>query len=201
MPNDLTTTSPTSRPVLPSSASNDYLADALGTRCDQPRLAGALRTLLGLYFQPGETPEERARQIATFVADLSDMSEDNVWWAMREWRRTQDRRPSPASLRHLCMVRRMELTRAMASRSPVEDTAPFQVDVLTEEERAHRKAVVASAAASCGFVRNKHGQWELPEPGGKPERVPHWSETASPEDPRWIALRKSRAANALVGGA
>lgn len=182
---------------MPSSASNDYLADALGTRCDQPRLAGALRTLLGLYFQPGETPEERARQIATFVADLSDMSEDNVWWAMREWRRTHDRRPSPASLRQLCMVRRMELTRAMARRSPVEEPAPFQV--LTDEERAHRKAVVASAAAACGFVKNQHGQWELPPLEGRP-RLPHWSKTAAPEDPRWAALRKARAANAIVGG-
>lgn len=34
----------------------------------------------------------------------------------------------------------------------------------------------------------------------QPPRIPHWSETAAPDDPRWAALRKARAANAIVGG-
>ena len=72
MPNDLTPISKTSKPVSLYSASNSYLDAALNSRCDQTVLIDALRTLLGLYYQPNETSEERARQIASFVADLSE---------------------------------------------------------------------------------------------------------------------------------
>ena len=183
---------------MPSSASNDYLALALETRCDQGRLVDSLRTLLGFYYQPNETESERARQIALFVADLSEMSDDNVWWAIREWRRTQDRRPSPATLRQLCMMRRHEVGKALKGRQPQESAAPYRVEFLTEEERAHRKAVVAKAAASCGFVQNKHGQWELPDDNA-PKRMPHWSETANASNPLFAeTLAHARAGNPLI---
>jgi hypothetical protein len=96
---------------LLSGAANEYIQESLNGRCDQERLTDTMRTLLGLYFVPTETQVERARQVAMFVADLSEFSDDAVWWAIREWRRTQDRKPTPASLRQLCMMRREEASR------------------------------------------------------------------------------------------
>jgi hypothetical protein len=96
---------------LLSSASSEYIRESLNGRCDQERLTDALRTLLGLYFVPTETQGERARQVAMFVVDLGEFSDDAVWWAIREWRRTQDRKPTPASLRQLCMMRREEASK------------------------------------------------------------------------------------------
>lgn len=173
-----------------SDASSEYRSASLSTRCDQGKLVDALRTLLGLYYVPNETEAERARQIALFVADLSDMSDDNVWWAMREWRRTQDRRPSPASLRQLCMVRRQEACKLRPAPAP----EPLPYRPATPEQLSERKAIFDRVAASSGFVRDRVGQWSLPSEEAEPERVPHWSETAGPNDPRWSALRKARAA-------
>lgn len=178
---------------MPSNASNDYLAAALASRCDQVKLADALRTLIGLYYQPNETEEERVRQIALFIGDLSDMSDDNVWWAMREWRRTQDRRPSPAALRQLCMARRHDLDREEKSRRP-RDVGPQMWSPATPEQIAKRKSIMDRVAAQAGFVRDKEGALAWPSrPDDKPTRLPHWSETAAPDDPRWSALRAARA--------
>ena len=56
--------------------------------------------------------EAQVRQIALFVKDLEEFSDDCVWWAIREWRRNETRRPTPASLRQLCMMRRHEALKA-----------------------------------------------------------------------------------------
>jgi hypothetical protein len=181
--------------VFLSSASNEYVRAVLETRCDQVKLIEGLRTLLGLFYQPSETDEERARQIAMFVADLSDMSDDCVWWAMREWRRNNDRRPSPASLRQLAMMRRQEALKQNPYPKPVPALPYREARPETVEER---KAVVQRAAASCGFVRDTHGQLAFPEDVKRPVRVPHWSETAAPDDPRWAELRRARAASPLT---
>ena len=105
MATDLTPTSTTSRPVSMSTASNSYLEAACSTACNLRRLIDALRALLGLYYQPDEPAHHRARQIALFVKDLADQSDDAVHWAIDEWRRNHDRRPTPASLRQLAMMR------------------------------------------------------------------------------------------------
>ncbi len=153
----------------------------------------SLRDLLGLYYQPNETVDQRTRHIALFVKDLADMSDDAVGWAIQEWRRTQDRRPSPASLRQLCMMRRHEASEQTAGRRPP-DPAPYGDATIGEEERARREAIVAKCAKASGFVQTKHGQWTLPSEAPEAKRVPHWSETAAPTDPRFIELRRARRA-------
>jgi hypothetical protein len=150
MANDLTTNSTPSRPASLYSASNEQLTAILHGQCNQARLVDALRDLLSLYYQPNETTEIRARQIALFVKDLADMSDATVGWAIDEWRRTQDRRPSPASLRQLCMVRRAEATTAQAKRRPPEPAPTFQ---LSDEERAKRRAQVEQIMKEAGFSR------------------------------------------------
>lgn len=177
-----------------SSASNDYVRAVLETRCDQGRLIEAMRTLLGLYYQPNETPEERARQVAVFVQDLADMSDDCVWWAMREWRRNNDRRPSPATLRQLAMMRRQEATKLL----PKPKQAPPPYALATPEQLAERKAIMGLVLGSNGFVREPSGQWTLPSEQDAPERVPHWSESAAADDPRWAEVRRARAASVLT---
>jgi hypothetical protein len=119
-------------------------------QCNQGRLVDALRDLLSLYYQPNETAEMRARQIALFVKDLADMSDATVHWAVDEWRRTMDRRPTPASLRQLCMVRRAEATNALARRQPPEPAPTFQI---SDEERAGRRAQVEQIMRETGFAR------------------------------------------------
>jgi hypothetical protein len=189
---DLTTTSTHSRPVSLSSASSEYAQESLYGRCDQARLVDALRTLLGVFYVPNETEAERARQIALFVQVLAEMSDDCVWWAMREWTRTQDRRPSPASLRQLGMMRRQEALAALPKPAP--EPPPYRP--ATPEQLETRKAILARVAAEAGMVRNKHGEWTLPSELVETPRIPHWSETAGPDDPRWATLRRARAANA-----
>lgn len=158
------------------------------------RLPDALRTLLGLYYIPNETDAERARQIALFVTDLADMSDDCVWWAMREWRRTQDRRPSPAALRQLCMMRRQEAVRAL----PKPEPAPPPYKLADEATLEERRAILARVAEESGMVRSKSGQWTFPSEVEEAPRVPHWTETAMPNDRRYAALRRARAGNSLM---
>jgi hypothetical protein len=191
----LTTTSTHSRPVSLYSASSDYAKEALYGRCDQAKLVDALRTLLGVFYVPNETEAERARQIALFVQVLADMSDDCVWWAMREWTRTQDRRPSPASLLQLGMMRRQE---ALAALPKYEPAPPQSYRPATPEQLETRKAILARVAAEAGMVRDRANQWTFPSELAEAPRVPHWSETAAPDDPRWATLRRARAASTAI---
>jgi hypothetical protein len=193
MANDLTTSSTPLRPVSLYSASNEQLQAILHGQCNQGRLVDALRDLLSLYYQPNETTDQRTRQIALFVKDLADMSDATVGWAIDEWRRTMDRRPSPASIRQLCMMRRAEATAVLAKLRPAEP-APYADANITPEERDKRADILERVAKASGFVQTQHGQWTLPvDPKAELEVKPHWSVTAAPDDPRWQMLRKARA--------
>ena len=191
----MTVTSTNSRHVSLYSAPAEYRREVLEGKCDAGRLAKALKTLLGYYFVASETPEERARQIAQMAMDLAEFSEDCVWWAMREWRQKHDRKPTPASLRQLCMMRRQEALKA-ATRPEVKPPAtgdggevtPFMAP-LSDAEKERRRAVIAKCAKAAGM--NFDGRQVMPDIPTKP-RTPHWSETALPDDPRWRALKEAR---------
>jgi hypothetical protein len=147
----------------------------------------ALRTLLSLYYIPNETEAERVRHVAMFIQDLADMSDDCVWWAMREWRRNNDRRPTPATLRQLCMMRRQEAVKLL----PKPEPAPLPYKLADPETLEERKAILARIAAEKGLVR-RAGTWTLPSEAEEAPRVPHWTETAQPNDPRYAALKTAR---------
>lgn len=171
-----------------TSASNSYLAAATGSTCDQVRLVEAIRDLLGFYYQPDESPEHRARQIALFVKDLADQSDDAAFWAVDEWRRTQDRRPTPAALRQLAMMRREAAFKATAARRPPPDPTP----VYVEPDPERRAAFLAEIDATLSHLASKV------DAETAAQRRPHWTETAPPDDPRWDELRRAREANALM---
>lgn len=177
-------------PALPRSLSTEALDLALRGRVDQSRLKLAIEDLVRPHFY--ESPEDRIRDVAVLLRDLSEFSDDVAGWAVREWRLRWDRRPTSAGLRQLCMQRRHELTREVQSRQPAEP-APYQPNEISEDERNRRAEILNRVAAQSGFVQTQHGQWTLPEdPKAKPARQPHWSETAAPDDARWSVLRKSR---------
>ena len=187
----MTVTSTNSRHVSLYSAPAEYRREALNGKCDAGKLAKALKTLLGYYFVASETPEERARQIAQMAMDLSEFSEDCVWWAMREWRQKNDRKPTPASLRQLCMMRRQEALKAAPRPEPDRSQTgaePFMAP-LSDAEKERRRAVIAKCAKAAGMKFD--GRQVVPDIPTKP-RTPHWSEIAKPDDPRWKALKEAR---------
>jgi hypothetical protein len=193
MANDIQSYQQPSMPALPSALSDRAISEALAGRVDQLRLKRAIEDLVQPHFY--DNSEEKLRAVAVMVKDLAEFSDDVAGWAVREWRLKHNaRKPSTATLRQLCMVRRHELGREAARRSPVETPAPYQTDTLSDEEKAHRKAVVARVSVSMGMVQTKTGQWTLPSEEKEAERVPHWSEIAAPNDSRWAEVRRARAA-------
>lgn len=196
MDRHLTTTSTRSRPVSLCSASNDYLGEAMHGRCDQGRLVDALRVLFAAYFVPDETTEMRAMLIATFVKDMAEFSDDCAFWAVDEWRRNHDRRPSPASLRQLAMMRKQEAFKA-GQRLRQPEPEP----VYSEPDPAVRAENLERIHKTLGSVLNR-GEYVSPtyvaDVEKRAARKPQWSETAAPDDPRWAELRRARAANPLM---
>lgn len=185
-----------------SSRSPQEISAALRDPVDQAKLAVAIKDLLGLYWVPADSPEDRARQIALFVRDLAKFPDAVVAYAVHDWRTTQDRRPSIASLHQLCMCRQRALMERAAYLSPP-DQAPDPTP--SAEQIEQRRALIGQALAKNGFVKRETG-WVSPgvvaEEKEQP-RKPHWSETAAPDDPKWAALRRARAENPLMnqGGA
>lgn len=157
-------------------------------RCDQSRLVDALRDLFSVYYQPDETTAMRARQIALFVKDMAEFSDDCAFWAIDEWRRTQDRRPSPASLRHLAMTRKQEAFSA-AKRSaprPAPEPAYVEPDPAKRAQNLQRIGFAMASLASAHDAERRNRE------------APHWSHVAAPNDPRLAQLEMARKANPLM---
>jgi hypothetical protein len=176
---NLTSTSQTSRPVSLFSASNEYLEHAAYGQCDQEKLVDGIRVLLSFYFSLDETAETKARQIALFVKDMADFSDDCAFWALDEWRKKQDRRPTPASLRQLAMTRKAEAFRILGTKSQGITFGYREPSEAELAERARQKAKTDAMLAD--LVKRANMADARP-------RVPHWSET--PESADWRRLRE-----------
>jgi hypothetical protein len=179
---------------------------ALAPSADQGWRVRALGELLDIWFP--ERSDARTRLVATFVLDLEEFPCAVVRSAIDEWRREQDRKPTPAALRQVCARIRHELHRSrdLALRpAPPNREAEIaeRIKTIPQETIDQRRETAERLLQRCGFVRRSGRVMsrtlaaDLDAEADKPKPA-HWSETAAPDDPRWEILRKSRAANALV---
>jgi hypothetical protein len=116
-------------------------------QCDQERLVWAIRDLLSLYYQPDDSAEMRARQIALFVKDMGEFSDDCAFWAIDEWRKAHDRRPTPAALRQMAMMRKQEAFKA-AERLKRAEPEPRFVEPDPEKRAENLERILAAT----GFI-------------------------------------------------
>lgn len=182
-------------PSLPSTMRDEEITEALGGRVAAVKLKLALEDLVRPHWF--ENSAERVRDVAVMMGDLAEFSEDVTAYAIREWRHNHDRRPTSAALRQICMVRRYELATELRRRSEPQAAPkepPQAWRPATPEQLAERKAIFDRIATKAGFVRDKDGNITLPSEEAEPERQPHWSESAAPNDPRWVTLKLARKA-------
>jgi hypothetical protein len=71
-------------------------------------------------------------------------------------------------------------------------STPF-ADAAAVEDRRKRPVgeLERMRERAAGFI----AEMEAADRAKRSERIPHWSETAAPDDPRWAVLRKARAEN------
>lgn len=131
-----------------------------------------------------EAVDEEVRLVA-YASRLSQYPADVVRYVLigKTWKFW----PTWAELERECLMYaspRVEMLRAV--RRPIPPTPPESTPP-TPEERAKVEAEIRALVKSLEAKARQEQQ-----------RVPHWSETAKPDDPRWKSLRKSRAANPLM---
>ena len=66
-----------------------------------------MRTVLSAYFQPHESEEIRASQLAWWCDELQDWHREQIVWALRKWNREHPRhRPTPGDIATICKAER-----------------------------------------------------------------------------------------------
>ena len=157
---------------------------------------------LALYFDPDNDPETKAAMRESFVRALDHVPTWAMHRAFDAWEKTQQRRPSPGEIVILAERELKPMADEVARRKRDQDAR--------EAERIQREAsrVSGDAAAAilerAGFtprrieaVRAAPMARSLDEAVERAAPPPHWSETAAPDDPKWSALRASRAASGI----
>lgn len=117
--------------------------------------------------------------------------------------------PALAEVEEVC--RGLALTRQVFAAAKVaQPEAPQEPELDPDAERAAAAADARKLEAErllsrlgftkarTDFVRNHPMAQNLDEAEVRQSRTPHWSETAAPDDPRWDALRRSRAMSTVV---
>lgn len=98
---------------------------------DAEWIGGAVGTLLSFYFVPDEDPRVVAAQGRLWVEDLRGFPRQVIEAALRDWRRNETRRPTPADIIALCR-------RGMPKPRPVTQLER----AVPPEQRAKAKAVI-----------------------------------------------------------
>lgn len=159
--------------------------------------------VLGLYYDPDQTPEAKALTREEFVRALDGKPDWAVQRAFDTWTKTGTRRPSPGEI--LILIER--------------ELAPMGAELARREKFEREQAEAAREAAvtpemrkaandilqNLGFTADRSRALERDPLAGSNEALEramaptkHWSETAPPDDPRWEILRKSRAASTVA---
>lgn len=144
--------------------------------------------------------EAYSSRLSAFPADVVKAALlDHKW---RFW-------PSWAELSDLCDSMVSERKHMLSAVRRLERPAPSAPQPGPVADREAMKAAADEVMKSFGF-----GQDRTQTVNGAPmartmqeaeerkisARVPHWSETAAPDDPRWEMLRKSRIASGMIKG-
>jgi hypothetical protein len=102
------------------------------------------------YWTADDHPAMRQAQIEDWLEDLAQFDMVDVKAACREWRRTHDRRPTPANIRIMTIAAQRERAPALLpkwARPPEPERPP-----LSEDERAYGEACFAKLRASLGAL-------------------------------------------------
>lgn len=153
------------------------------------------RVCLSCFFEPNMAAEDRAAMMDEFGRALRDFPRWAVSKAFDVWMRTSQRRPSPGEIAILAGRELKTVTDEIALRRKLEvqpEPPRSKPDPAAAAEILNRAGWTPNRMAA---IRNAHpmvGSMDEAETARASARVPHWSETASPEDPRFAALRKAR---------
>lgn len=163
--------------------------------------------MLSAYYEPDVDPQTRAELRQEFVVALAHVPEWAMQRAFDKWVKTASRRPSPGEIVILAERELKPITDELASRAAEkmredEERAAAKKNRVTPEAAARIMDEAGMTperltalkrfpmAGSVAEAQAKSAAWDKP--------TPHWSETATPDDPRWEMLRKSRIASGMI---
>jgi hypothetical protein len=166
-------------------------------------IAGRIGTLLDHYFQPDDPAEVSRAQMMDWIRILSTVPQQAISASCEDYLRDQPRkRPTPGEIYNRSNA--WLLSKGYAKRprlGPVDRALPPPERTDADRERAgeilDRAGFTAKRFRAVSARPLAGNAAELDEVTG-PRRVPHWTETVAPEDPRFAELRASRAQNKLI---
>ena len=95
--------------IQPSQGSQSQsTASSERRKAERRAIAEQVATLLNHYWTPADDPRVKARMAADWISDLEDFGAEIVAEACAEWRRGNDRRPTPSAVRAICFRLREE---------------------------------------------------------------------------------------------
>ena len=190
-------TAPTANTPVASlrARSTEALTQAIHLAGDEAYVLERTRICLSCFYEPDMAPEDRAAMMDEFGRALRAFPRWAVSKAYDAWMRTAHRRPSPGEIAILAGRELKAVTDEIALRKKLA-VAP---DPIREKPDANAAAEILARAGwtpqRMDAIRKAHplvGSMNEAETAQATARVPHWSETASPDDPRFAALRKAR---------
>lgn len=125
-------TRPTVTPEVAKSLSQRQLSE------HRAKIAFDVQVVLSAYFQPHESDEIKAAQLAWWCDELQDWTQEQVVWALRDWTRKNPRhRPTPGDILRICKeARGRKLAQQSKPQPQVEDkdriTADRAAEILAE---------------------------------------------------------------------
>ena len=159
------------------------------------QIAAILGTLLNLYWQADETPEVRKAVAKVWLEDFAEFDPAVVDEAAREWRRSQQRRPSIAEFRRLCHEGQANANFRADRALPKPPGAPekWMSDLWRDGGTEAREAAIRANEERY----RKADQWRQERTAaaaGKP--APTAPEPKKPPTPEWINERDRQRADA-----
>jgi len=195
-------TSPTANTpaVSVQAKSKEALTQAIHSPADSGFTVDRARRCLKLYYEPDMSAEDRADMLDLYEKALSAYPKWAVSKGFDQWEKTGTRRPSPGEIGILAGRAMKEITDELARRAKIETppeperAPPSQEEAERIMQRAgftpKRIADIRAAPMAITFA-------DAEAKAGAPW-VAHWSEGCAADDYRMIALKKARAANALM---